>query len=376
MTIGYITASDPLDKRSWSGVNYNILKSLEKRGLTVIPLGPTKYSRTQMRFLTLITKLNSIIFFGKRYNSIHNFSKAFFAARYFSKKVKQYQLDFIFAPAAANEIAFLKTSVPIINLGDTSFNQVRDYYKIFSDLSSFSIMESNSIESRAIHKSVAIIYPSQWAATYVIDYYKADKKKVHVIGFGPNIEVPQQIIYNKEYNGTISFLFLGVDWPRKGGEIALETIEKLNGRGYKVKLIVCGCIPPTENELMEVIPFLDKNKPEDNKRLQALLTECHFLFLPTRAEALGIVFCEASAYGLPIITTNTGGVTAAVENGVNGYALAMDAHSDQYVDIIQDLLNSPEKIVAMSKSARQKYETELNWDIFGEKFEHLVESLK
>lgn len=35
----------------------------------------------------------------------------------------------------------------------------------------------------------------------------------------------------------------------------------------------------------------------------------HLLLLPTRAECAGIVFNEASAYGVPILLTDTGGVS-------------------------------------------------------------------
>jgi glycosyltransferase involved in cell wall biosynthesis len=374
MNIGFLTPSDPLDKKSWSGIYYILFKCIEKRGFKVIPLGPMKYSKTQFRFITLFTKLHSL-FYNKKYNSLHNFIKAFFAKKYFAKKIKQNNIDLIFAPTASTEIALLRTNLPIIYLSDSSFNQMKDYYNIFSNLSSFSVKESNSIERRAILKSKAIIYPSKWAADYSINFYKADFEKVKIISFGPNIDAPKHIDYDKDYSSQINFLFLGVDWIRKGGDIALETIEKLSLKGYKVKLIVCGCIPPVKNEFMEIIPFLDKNNPIDNARLRELLTQSHFLFLPTRAEALGIVFIEAAAYGLPVIATDTGGVTAVVENGVNGYVLPLNASVDDYVSTIQDLLDNPENIKSIIKLTRLRFENELNWEIFGEKFEILAKSI-
>ena len=256
----------------------------------------------------------------------------------------------------------------------TSFNQMRNYYNDFSGLSSFSINESNDIERRAIMKSRFIIYPSKWAADYSIQFYKATPGKVKVLKFGSNIQAPNEMP-ERNYKGRLDFLFLGVDWLRKGGEIALETLIQLKQKGYDVKLIVCGCAPPQMHSLIEVIPFLDKNIEEDNVKLRSLLSTSHFLFLPTRAECYGIVFCEAAAYGLPVITTDTGGVTSIVENGINGFALEIDASIDDYVSKIMELLNYPEKIKAISNAARVKYSSELNWDIFGEKFEAIAKSL-
>lgn len=376
MNIGFIAPHDPLDKKSWSGIYYRLFKSIENRGFNVISMH-IRYTKNQMRVIRLCSTIHSF-FYRKKYNPIHNFARAYIAANYFSKKIKQNNIDLIFAPVAAPEIALLNTDVPIIYLSDSSFNQVMEYYsyKNWTNLSSFSIKESNIIERRALQKSSYIIYCSRWAADYAIDFYKLDKHRIKIIGFGANIDTPKNINYDKNYNGTINFLFLGVDWVRKGGEIALKTIEILNSKGYDARLVVCGCIPPVKSPFLEVVPFLDKNKSQDNIKLQELLVQSHFLFLPTRAECFGIVFCEASAYGLPIITTDTGGVTAIVENSINGYALPIDASIDDYVSLIEDLLNSPEKIKAITKSARLKYENELNWDIFGEKFEALAKSLK
>lgn len=375
MTIGFLTPSDPLDKKSWSGIYYRLFKTIENRGFTVVPLGPIKYTKPQKLIIKTCNILHSI-FFQKKYNLIHNFTSAYFAGNFFSKKIKRNNIDVIFAPTASTEIALLKTDKPIIYLSDSSFNQIKDYYKLFSNLSTISIKESNLIEKRAILKSRAIIYPSKWAAEYAVNFYKADREKISIIGLGANIDTPEQINYHKNYNSTIGFLFLGVDWIRKGGDIALKTLEILHSKGYDVKLTVCGCVPPVKNTLMEVIPFLDKNKTEDNVRLQELLLQNHFLFLPTRAECYGIVFCEAAAFGLPVITTDTGGVTSIIQNGVNGFALPIDALIEDYVNTIQDLLNSPEKIIAISKSARLKFENELNWDIFGRKFEIIIKSFK
>jgi glycosyltransferase involved in cell wall biosynthesis len=373
MKIGFLTDIDPLDKTSWSGIYFSLFKSIEKRGFEVISIGPMKYSRLQLRLITLFKKIH-FLFYRKKYNSLNCYLNSFFAKIYFAKKIGQQPLDIIFAPTSSTLIAFLNTSLPIIYLSDTSFNQIRNYYSDFSGLSSFSINESNDIERRAIMKSRYIIYPSKWAADYSIQYYKTTPAKVKVLQFGSNIQAPNKVP-ERNYKGRLDFLFLGVDWVRKGGEIALETLIQLKNKGYDVKLIVCGCVPPKKHVLIEVIPFLDKNIDEDNVKLRSLLSTSHFLFLPTRAECYGIVFCEAAAYGLPVITTDTGGVTSIVENGINGFALEIDASIDDYVTKIMELLNYPEKINAISNAARVKYNSELNWDIFGEKFEVIAKSL-
>ncbi|WP_137463714.1 glycosyltransferase, partial [Escherichia coli] len=42
------------------------------------------------------------------------------------------------------------------------------------------------------------------------------------------------------------------------------------------------------------------------------------LLLPTIADCYGMVFCEAAAFGLPVVATDTGGVSSIVINERTG----------------------------------------------------------
>ncbi|MCB4235988.1 glycosyltransferase family 4 protein [Kaistella anthropi] len=105
---------------------------------------------------------------------------------------------------------------------------------------------------------------------------------------------------------------------------------------------------------------MNKNKTEDYERLKQLLSQSHLLFLPTRAECYGIVYCEASAYGLPSIATATGGVTSIVKDGVNGFALPENAGAEEYAEKIAEIL-SPEQLSVLSESSRKRYEEHLTY---------------
>ena len=95
--------------------------------------------------------------------------------------------------------------------------------------------------------------------------------------------------------------------------------------------------------------------------------ESHFLFVPTRAECYGIVFSEASAYGLISITTHTGGVPSII-NGINGYTLPLESKANEYYTVIKNLLDDKKKLALMSKSSREFYDTTLAWNNFGTTF--------
>ncbi len=161
--------------------------------------------------------------------------------------------------------------------------------------------------------------------------------------------------------------FIGTDWERKGGEIAFEALLKLEELGIQAELTVCGCIPPDRfsHERMSVIPFLNRRDEAQRRQLESLFETSDFLFLPTRGETYGMVFCEASSFGLPSITTNTGGVSGAVMEGENGYMLPPDARGSEYAELIARIYRDDQRYTELVKSSRAAFESRLNWDVWG-----------
>ena len=372
LKIGFITATNPLDRRSSSGVHYRMFQALSQEFEEVVALGPLSISKPVWWVLRVIGFLH-LKLFKKAHNTWHSPILSKHYAKQIEKKLAIEKPDILIAPKASTEIAYLKTEIPIIYTSDTSFDQIKNYYHHYSNFSDDSIKESNSIEQRAINNSKYQVYCSAWAANHVISFYKANPKNVFIVKHAANLdEAPPQYKLKRNFINPIKLVFVGIEWERKGGDIAFEAFKKLLEQGYDVTFTVCGCVPPVTHPRMTVIPFLNKNNEQDRIAFDKLLLESHLFFMPTRAECFGIAFCEANAYGLPVITTDTGGVTSIVENGVNGYALPIDAKGQEYAAIIKTLLDAPQKIEEMSANARKKYENELNWAIWGKQIKELI----
>jgi glycosyltransferase involved in cell wall biosynthesis len=373
LTVGFLTAMDPRDKRSWSGTQYRMLTALENEFEEVIPLGPIPRPRIIGGIIVRIDKLSRFLF-KKKYNREQNILKSIYYYFYLKEIIKTSKIDVIFSSSAGPEIAFIKTKIPICYLADATFDQLLGYYSDYSNFAPFSIKEARYISKKAIDKSKSYVYPSSWAANYAMNCYKLNQKDTHVVKFGANMDYTPDVnrIKERSYNSEINLLFLGRNWGRKGGEIVLETLDILIKKGYNVKLTVCGCVPPVKHSKMYVIPFLNKNLKNERDTFHNLLYQSHILFVPTRAECYGIVFCEASAFGIPIVTTDTGGVTSVVENNINGYALPYDALPKDYALQIEKLLDSPLLIKDMASKSLSKYEKELNWGFWGKKMREIL----
>ena len=371
LKIGLITASDPNDKRSWSGINARMLDALRNEFETVVVLGPltTKWLGVLRIFSFFVKKIT-----GKNYNVHHSILRSLVYSFKLSRKLKKHKIDTLVSLSGSVEIAFLKTKIPICCVSDSSFGQLNNYYDSYSNLVGFSVAESNFIERRALDNSSSLVYSSDWAASYVVKNYEQNKDKVSVVSFGANIDnIPSQPIVEKKIrNKVFRLLFLAAFWERKGGDIALETVKILNTKGYNVLLTVCGCIPPEKNENVEVIPFLNKNIKEDVEKLYSLFEDSNLLFLPTRADCTPIVFCEANAFGLPVLTADTGGIKSVIKNGENGIVLPFDATPLMYANKVIELIDNELLYNSMCKKSRSIFEKELNWKVWGQQMREIL----
>lgn len=370
--VAVVAVGNILDKRVWSGIPFYIFNSLQANFDEVVPIdsfGAKKIGvglRILSGFSFRLSRLINLLLNGslKRYNYDDSFAASFIYSKFFKKELDaKGPFDLIVVPASLVSISLLKTDIPIFTVGDATFKLLDGYYPYISNLIDVSKFEYEKIEKMALHKATYNLYSSNWAASSALQHYQVPIEKLKVVSFGANIEesLPREQAMRKKF--SYKLLFLGVNWQRKGGDIAYNCFLHLISKGINVQLTVCGCVPPHEYQHpnLRVIPFLDKNKVEDYKEFTDLLREHDFLLLPTRADCTPIVFCEASAYGMPIITTNTGGIEGVITNGKNGYMLPFDAGGDAYADCIADLYADLNKYTVLSASAREMYESELNW---------------
>lgn len=373
--IAYLTSKNPHDKRVSSGVYYYQSKALEKFCGEVHYLGPVnnypvKFIRKLIHFLNRFSKRKII--------ASHNTIISRIYGIIFSRKLKNQQFDFVFADKTSSEIAYLNTKLPVIYSTDATFALLHNYYTGFSNLNRFSAKSGNTIEKRAILNSEMIFCTSEWAASSVKNNYNFSPEKLFVLPRGANIDKipPAAILEKKRKSETCRLLYMGHDWYRKGYDIAYKTMNYIRTRGIPVKLVAIGCSPPPDliDNDVEVVNYINKNSEEGRKLFEKLMLDADFYLLPTRAECLGIAFCEASAYGLPVITTDTGGVTQVVKNGINGYALERNSDHTEYGDRIISIYKSDAEYYKLVKSSRKYFDENLSWDLWGKKIKTILDN--
>jgi len=355
MRIAFLSTLDPRDINNWSGILYYIVKNLE----------------TQHTVEWLENDILEINEFHLLHNKNRNFHPEEYAqlfGKILSERLDTTKYDVIIAREYYS-IAYLHVDIPIIYIGDTTFDLYKTCFQIRDD--KFESI-ADDIEKRAINNSDIIIYSSEWAKNNAIEHYGAKPDKVKVIEFGANIDfIPSQPDIISDSTETCNLLFIGKDGYRKGVDKTYETYKYLKLIGFKCHLTIIGCTPLFEidslDENVTIIPYIDKSVSADNKMLQQILSKTHFFILPTRFECFGIVFCEASAYGIPSLATNVCGVPQVINDGKNGFLFDENAGPKDYAKKIQSLFEDKATYSKMRLSTREEYDNRLNWRIWTEK---------
>jgi glycosyltransferase involved in cell wall biosynthesis len=280
--------------------------------------------------------------------------------------------DYIIAGSGEPElIAYLRTTIPIIYIADSTFYLKLNYYPWHTGLATEFVKEGEIIESRAISLSDKIIYSSSWAAESAATRYGAHGGKMSVVPFGPNIEHESSIERTND-NEICDLLFVGKDWKRKGGGVAYFVFCELK-KFLPCTLTIIGCDPalPKEEGLF-VYPFLDKNIESDSDTYNKLFMRSDILLMPTFADCTPVVFSEAAAFGIPVITRQTGGCNSVIIDGITGICMPYDASEHDFFTAAYGLWSDKERYEETSRASLNRYEAILTWERWSDLFREIL----
>lgn len=237
----------------------------------------------------------------------------------------------------------------------------------------------------------AVFTGSDWAVTEARKIYAIAPHRIFATPLGANWlpphSTPQLLQIAADRAATLSnpqlllqLLFVGKDWERKGGPLAVEIATLLHQRGCAAHLHIVGPTPEIPSEAQPITTIhglLNLDNPTHRAQLQQLYLDSHFLLVPTQAECYGIVFAESQAFAVPPISRNIDAlptivsdpsvnlaenVTANTQIEATGILLPPDAPASAYADRITALISTPGAYLRMATAARARYESLLTWN--------------
>lgn len=368
MKLAIVSLNDSTDVLQWSGLNYHIARSLERAGATLVRVGPLTHPWTTG--MKLRRRWYGLMGHAYHANMEPSALDAFGVQ---AREAIPRDVDAVVAVTTMIAAALGGLRVPVISWDDATPSALTDYYAEFVRLSARSTRDAEAMGHRAAANVALALYASEWAAASARATYGLPAERVAVVPFGANLEALPSLrdverAIAERSRTSCRLVWVGVDWERKRGDLAVEIAKRIEAHGIPVELTVAGCRPPTDRELPEWVKvegFLSKRTAAGAARLAELFARSHFLVVPSLAEAYGLVYAEAAAFGVPSVASRTGGVSTVVIDGETGVLDDATATAESYAGRVLALLRDRPRYEQMARAASARSAAVLNWDVAG-----------
>ncbi len=339
LKVGFLAYQNPYDKNAYSGVLHYMRCALEDHpGIDLFILG--KYPLYQSGFLKRLLK---------RPDPTFQFDQCEYEG-----------LDVVIAPAASNVLRAHgnKIDIPIILVSDAIPSYIREFYPLEAE----KFLDEEEIS--AFQSVERVIYSSKYMADRASDEFNILKNKViSVAPYGVNLDCFPPSPAIKPKLDPLKLVFVGGNWARKGGDIALATLNELLSRGVTSTLTIVGPGPDAtiKHPNVEVVGFLDKQQPAQYQKYESILKNSHLMILPTRADCTPMSISEANAFACPVVVTDVGGVSSLIRDDVNGKLMTLEDGARKWADVIEALTVKNDSYDDIRISSYQFSQLRLSW---------------
>ena len=175
----------------------------------------------------------------------------------------------------------------------------------------------------------------------------------------------------RAYQPPLRLLFVGNDFPRKGGDLLL-TLYRNHLAGRCTLTIVSGDPSLERERLPEGVTWL---KGQNREQMLQLYQQSDVFVFPSQQDFVPESLNEALSVGLPAIVRDIPGVRDLVQHGENGLRIPRHAPVETWAAELLPLIANPAEIARMSAKARQFAEDKLSLEPFFRLVEDVMQRL-
>ena len=216
-----------------------------------------------------------------------------------------------------------------------------------------------------------IVAGSAAEATALIDLVKAPADRIWVVPPGVDVdrftparaaEAARVRVLHRIPDGPL-LAVVGRMQPLKDQELAIRALAAMPEP--RPTLVIAGEPSPGEsgyaNELLffaraaGVVDSVRFTGALERIELADLLAAADLVLVPSRSETFGLIAIEAAASGTPVVGSRAGGLVESIADSVSG--VLIDSRDPAvWGGVIRSLLSDPERLAALSRSARDHAE--------------------
>lgn len=222
----------------------------------------------------------------------------------------------------------LPPGLPYVTLEDMTVRQGATTHPVFSRMSPRAMAAWERRRAKIYRGARMCAVASHWAADSLMEDYGLPAERVAVVGFGATHSAATQ--HQQRSWKPPRFLFVGIDWERKGGPLLLRAFARVRELVPQASLDLVGGHPPVEQDGVVTHGVLSQARAEDRERMLALFAQASCLVVPSQVEPFGIVYVEAGSAGIPSIVSGEGGARDTI--GSEGGEVVLPGDEDGLVE--------------------------------------------
>lgn len=265
----------------------------------------------------------------------------------------------------------LKTSIPIMLtvhglLGVEKRKALKEH---FSLKLLYQYITQNRCERKLLSAQNTIIVDTEYVAEAIKSYHLLRTPRMVIIPQGINDD-----FYSLECSSTSRMvLSVGSISKRKGHHLLIQAFNLAAEELKDIKLTICGVMADRSyfqslQNLAGSTRFHDRISIKADLQKDVILNyyrNAHVFALHTQEESQGIVFAEAMAAGLPIVSTRVGGVPFVVSEGESGF-LTNYGDVKGFAKALIEVMSLRDEWNAMSDKCK-RFSREYSWSRIAEK---------
>jgi glycosyltransferase involved in cell wall biosynthesis len=190
-----------------------------------------------------------------------------------------------------------------VTLEDMTLRQANRTHPVFNRMSARAVesweRRREGIYARARRCTAA----SHWTGESLRTDYGLERANVAVVGFGANHLATAP---DRDWSSP-RFLFVGIDWARKGGPQVVKAFSRVRQAHPTAVLDVVGGHPALSEPGVNARGVLSQTRADDRKLVVDLFARATCFVMPSLVEPFGIAHVEAASAGVPSIGSSVGG---------------------------------------------------------------------
>jgi len=295
--VALLAVGDPESPHTWSGTTAGVLGGLREMGVVTQAVDLTLPGVGELALLTA-----GAVATRNRFDAQSSSLTALVRGALARRKLRERPPHGVIQIGAT---VALPPGVRYVTLEDMTLRQACAVHPVFSRMSSRAITSSERRREDLYRDARMCGAASHWAGDSLIADYGVARERVAVVGLGANHRIAQGT-EPRDWRSP-RFLFVGIDWQRKGGPLVLRAFSRLRDLHTDATLDVVGGHPPLDQPGVHGHGVRSPDDANDRELMAGLFARATCLVMPSAVEPFGIVHIEAASAGIPSIATSVGG---------------------------------------------------------------------